>query len=104
MSKKKTNACKTLRQELLASHDVIEDTVIFWESRMDDIIQRMNEAEEIPDWHPNKEDTYHELNLEMQFILKKLEAEESEIDSLEERTNRLLAEKLFKKFKRIDGN
>jgi len=104
MNKKKTDACKTLRQELQASHDVIEDTIIFWESKMDYVIERMNEAEEIPDWHPDKEDTYHELNLEMQFILKKLEAEESEIDLLEERTNRLLAEKLFKKFKRIDGN
>jgi predicted nucleic acid-binding Zn-ribbon protein len=104
MGKKKTDACKTLKEELQASHDIIAETIVFWEGEMDKVVERMNEAEEIPDWHPNKEDSYHELNLEMQFILKKLEAEESEINLLEERTNRLLAEKLFKKFKRIDGD
>jgi hypothetical protein len=104
MGKKKTDACKTLKQELQASHDIIADTIVFWEGKMDAVIEGMNEAEEMQDWHPNKEDAYHELNLEMQFILKKLEAEESEIDLLEERTNRLLADKLFKKFKRIDGD
>ena len=104
MGKKKTDACKTLKEELQASHAIIAETIVFWEGEMDKVVERMNEAEEIPDWHPNKEDSYHELNLEMQFILKKLEAEESEIDLLEERTNRLLAEKLFKKFKRIDGD
>jgi hypothetical protein len=104
MSKKKTDACKTLKQELLASHDIIAETIRFWECKMNEVIERMNEAEELPDWHPNKEDAYHELNLEMQFILKKLESEEGEIDLLEERTNRLLTEKLFKKFKRVDGN
>jgi len=41
--------------------------------------------------------------MDMQFILKKLESEEKEIDSLEEKTNRLLADKLFRKFKRVDG-
>ncbi len=40
----------------------------------------------------------------MQFILKRLQNEEREIDTLEEKTNRLLADKIFKKFKRVDGN
>ena len=104
MSKKKIDACKTLKKELQASHDVIAETIMFWECKMNEVIERMNEAEELPNWHPNKEDAYHELNLEMQFILKKLESEEGEIDLLEERTNRLLADKLFKQFKRVDGN
>jgi len=39
----------------------------------------------------------------MQFILNRLQKEEKEIDNLEERTNRLLADKIFKKFKRVDG-
>ena len=85
------------------NHKVIEETIIFWESKMNEVIEKMAEADQLPDWHPDKENIYHELNLEMQFILKKLESEEKEIDSLEEKTNRLLADKLFRKFKRVDG-
>jgi hypothetical protein len=87
----------------MEKHNVIEETVAFWEDRMNTVIDKMSEADQLPDWHPDKEDTYHELNIDMQFILKKLESEEKEIDSLEEKTNRLLADKLFRKFKRVDG-
>jgi uncharacterized protein YbcC (UPF0753/DUF2309 family) len=103
MNKKKTGLQKTLRQELMEKHNVIEETVVFWEDRMNTVIDKMSVTDQLPDWHPNKEDSYHELNMDMQFILKKLESEEKEIDSLEEKTNRLLADKLFRKFKRVDG-
>jgi len=102
MNKKKTalsnlNEVKALREEIKESHLLIQDTIQFWQSKMDDVIEKMNTADSIPDWHPKKEDAYHELNLEMQFILQKLEAEEREVDLLEEKTNRFLAAKLFKK-------
>ena len=87
----------------MENHNVIEETIMFWENRMNGVIDEMGQVDQLPDWHPDKEDSYHELNLEMQFILKKLESEEKEIDSLEEKTNRLLADKLFRKFKRVDG-
>ena len=96
-------AIEGFHQKLIESHHIIDDTICFWEDKMNDVIEEMNRAEEIPEWHPDKEDTYHNLNLQMQFILKKLESEEQEIESLEEQTNRLLADKIFKKFKRIDG-
>jgi hypothetical protein len=101
MNKKKTAKCKlneanTLRDEIRESHSIVEDTIGFWQTRMEDVIDEMEISEQIPDWHPNKEDIYHKLNLEMQFILTKLEAEEREIDLLEEKTNRLLAEAIFK--------
>ena len=40
----------------------------------------------------------------MQFILKKLELEEREVSLLEDKTNKLLAQKLFKSFKKVDGD
>jgi hypothetical protein len=102
MNKKKTaisnlKEAKALREEIKESHLLIQDTIIFWQSKMDDVIERMNASDSIPDWHPKKEDVYHELNLEMQFILTKLEAEEREVDILEEKTNKFLAAELFKK-------
>ena len=103
MNKKNQQPQKTVREQLQESHNMIEESVAFWEVQMDKIIQLMNDTGEYPDWHPNKEDIYHQLNLEMQFILNRLQKEEKEIDSLEERTNRILADKIFKKFKRVDG-
>ena len=102
MNKKKTaisnlKEVKALREEIKESHLLIQDTILFWQSKMDDVIERMNASDSIPDWHPKKEDVYHELNLEMQFILTKLEAEEREVDLLEEKTNKFLAAELFKK-------
>ena len=102
MNKKKTavsnlKEVKALREEIKESHLLIEDTIVFWQMKMDDVVDKMNKADNIPDWHPEKEDVYHELNLEMQFILSKLEAEEREVDILEEKTNKFLAAELFKK-------
>jgi len=105
MNKKNKKPRKTIREELNESHDLIHESLAFWEEQMNVVIKKMDEAEKYPDWHPeNTEEKYHKLNLDMQFVLKRLENEEREIDKLEEKTNRLLADSIFKKFKRVDGN
>lgn len=105
MNKKNKEPRKSIKEELQESSRMIDQSIAFWEEQMDVVIKKMDETEEYPDWHPEKtEETYHRLNLDMQFILKRLQNEEREIDSLEEKTNRLLADKIFKKFKRVDGN
>ena len=50
------------------------------------------------------ESSFSQLTAEMQFVLKRLESEEQEVIRLEEKTNKLLAQKLFKSFKKIDGD
>tara|TARA_R100000742_G_C4229836_1_gene51664 strand:+ start:174 stop:503 length:330 start_codon:yes stop_codon:yes gene_type:complete len=105
MNKKNKEPQKTIREQLQESHDLIENSIAFWEIQMDEVIRKMDRTEEFPDWHPSKtEEEYNNLNVEMQFILKRLQNEEREIDTLEEKTNRLLADKIFKKFKRVDGS
>jgi len=105
MNKKNEHSQKTVKEQLQESHNLIEDSIAFWEEQMNVVIQKMDEAEKYPDWHPEKtEERYHDLNVEMMFLLKRLQNEEKEIDNLEEKTNRLLADKIFKKFKRVDGS
>ena len=107
MNKKKSKQAKDLipkekKEMLLKSHALIHETIRFWESRMDFIVQEMEEAENMPDWMPDKEMTYHALTNEMEFIVSKLAGEEREIERLEENTNKLLAEMLFVSFKKMD--
>ena len=107
MNKKKSKQAKDLipkekKEMILKSHALIHETIRFWESRMDFIVQEMEEAENMPDWMPDKEMTYHTLTNEMEFIVSKLAGEEREIEKLEENTNKLLAEMLFTSFKKLD--
>ena len=107
MNKKKPKRAKDLipkekKDIILKSHALIHETIRFWESRMDFIVQEMEEAENMPDWMPDKEMTYHALTNEMEFIVSKLAGEEREIERLEESTNKLLAEMLFVSFKKMD--
>jgi hypothetical protein len=107
MNKKKSKQAKDLipkekREMLLKSHALIHETIRFWESRMDFVVQEIEEAENMPDWMPDKEMTYDVLTREMEFIVSKLGGEEREIERLEEDTNKLLAEMLFVSFKKID--
>lgn len=105
MNKKNKKPQKTIKEQLQESSRMIDESIAFWEEQMDVVIKKMDETEEYPNWHPQKtEEAYNELNGDMQFILKRLQNEEREIDTLEEKTNRLLADKIFKKFKRVDGN
>ena len=105
MNKKNKKPQKTIKEQLQESSRIIDESIAFWEEQMDVVIKKMDETEEYPNWHPQKtEEAYNELNGDMQFILKRLQNEEREIDTLEEKTNRLLADKIFKKFKRVDGN
>ena len=105
MNNKNKEPQKTIKEQLQESSRMIDQSIAFWEEQMDVVIKKMDETEEYPNWHPQKtEEAYNELNGDMQFILKRLQNEEREIDTLEEKTNRLLADKIFKKFKRVDGN
>ena len=47
------------------------------------------------------ESSFTQLTTEMQFVLKRLENEEHEVIKLEEKTNKFLAQKLFKSFKNV---
>ena len=76
MNKKKPKQAKDLipkekKDILLKSHALIHETIRFWESRMDFIIQKIEEAENMPDWMPDKEMTYHALTEEMEFIVSR---------------------------------
>ena len=107
MNKKKPKRAKGLipkekKEMLLKSHALIHESIRFWEARMDFIVQEMEEAENMPDWMPDREMTYHTLTKEVEFIASKLEGEAREVDRLEESTNKLLAETLFASFKKID--
>ena len=107
MNKKKPRQVKDLipkekKDILLKSHALIHETIRFWESRMDLIVQEMEEIETMPDWMPDKEITYDALTKQMELIVCKLAGEEQEIEKLEEDTNKLLAEMLFVSFKKMD--
>ena len=107
MNKKiKTILGEDIRQYLLEQHDVIRNSIDFWEERMDSIVNRMNELDSNQNLYSEEqlESSFTQLTTEMQFVLKRLEGEEHEVVKLEEKTNKLLAQKLFKSFKKIDGD
>ncbi len=107
MNKKKSKQPKDLipkekRDIILKSHALIHESIRFWEARMDFVIRKIEEVENMPDWMPDKEMTYHTLIEEMELIVSKLTGEEREVERLEEDTNKLLAEILFSSFKKLD--
>ena len=107
MNKKiKTILGEDVRQYLLEQHDVIRNSIDFWEERMDSVVNRMNEADSNQSLYSEEQldSVFTQLTQEMQFILKRLENEEREVIKLEEKTNKFLAQKLFKSFKKIDGD
>ena len=104
MNKKKANLFLDAEttDSLRKSHALIQETVFFWEERMNDIVDEIEVIEEFPDWMPDRECKYAELTEQMEFIVSKLQQEEKEAETLQDTTNKLLAEELFKKFKKID--
>jgi len=107
MNKKiKTLLSEDIRLYLQEQHDVIRNSIDFWEERMDSIVNKMNELDSNQNLYPEEqlESLFNQLTQEMQFVLKKLECEEHEVIKLEEKTNKFLAQKLFKSFKKIDGD
>ena len=107
MNKKiKTLLSEDIRFYIQEQHDVIRNSIDFWEERMDSIVNKMNELDSNQDLYSEEqlESSFSQLTDEMQFILKRLEGEEQEVVKLEEKTNKLLAQKLFKSFKKIDGD
>ena len=107
MNKKiKTLLSENIRQYLQEQHNVIATSIDFWEERMDSIVNKMNELDSDQNLYSEEqlESSFSQLTAEMQFVLKRLESEEQEVIRLEEKTNKLLAQKLFKSFKKIDGD
>ena len=104
MNKNKANLFldEETTDSLRKSHALIQETVFFWEERMNDVINEIEETEALPDWTPDKECKYAELTEQMEFIVSKLKQEERETENLQDTTNKLLAEGLFNKFKKID--
>ena len=94
MNKKiKTILGEDIRQYLLEQHDVIRNSIDFWEERMDSVVNRMNEADSNQSLYSEEQldSVFTQLTQEMQFILKRLENEEHEVIKLEEKTNKFLA-------------
>ncbi len=107
MNKKiKTLLSEDIRFYLQEQHDVIRNSIDFWEERMDSVVNRMNEMDSNQNLYSEEqlESSFTQLTQEMQFVLKRLECEEHEVIKLEEKTNKFLAQKLFKSFKKIDGD
>jgi len=107
MNKKiKTLLSEDIRFYLQEQHDIIRNSIDFWEERMDSIINKMNDLDSNQDLYSEEqlESSFSQLTDKMQFVLKRLEGEEQEVERLEEKTNKLLAQKLFKSFKKIDGD
>ena len=107
MSKKKIKQPKDFipkekKDELLKAHALIQETVRFWEAKMDYIIEQIEETENMPDWMPDKEMTYHVLTEELEQAASKIAREEKEVEKLEEDTNKLLAEILLGSFKKLN--
>ena len=66
MNKKNKKPRKSIKEELQESSRMIDQSIAFWEEQMDVVIKKMDEAEQYPDWHPQKtEEVYHQLNLDM---------------------------------------
>ena len=79
MNKKiKTILGEDIRQYLLEQHDVIRNSIDFWEERMDSIVNRMNELDSNQNLYSEEqlESSFTQLTTEMQFVLKRLEGEE----------------------------
>jgi hypothetical protein len=107
MNKKiKTLLSEDVRDYLQEQHDVIRDSIDFWEERMDSVVNKMNELDASQGLYSEEqlESSFNALTQKMQFVLKKLELEEREVILLEDKTNKLLAQKLFKSFKKVDGD
>jgi hypothetical protein len=107
MNKKiKTLLSEDVREHLVEQHSLIQNSIDFWEERMDSVVDNMNELDSSQNLYSEEqlEGAFNKLTTEMQFILKKLELEEREVSLLEDKTNKLLAQKLFKSFKKVDGD
>jgi hypothetical protein len=107
MNKKiKTLLSEDVREHLVEQHSLIQSSIDFWEERMDSVVDNMNELDSSQNLYSEEqlERAFNKLTIDMQFILKKLELEEREVSLLEDKTNKLLAQKLFKSFKKVDGD
>ena len=78
-------------ERLSSKIDVILESISFWEVRMNKCFTECDEIEE-NQWLPNLDEKTSILRKEMQFILKKVHAEERELDILDESISKLYKE------------
>jgi hypothetical protein len=72
------------------SMDVINDSISFWEKRMNKCFTKCEEIKSI-EWHPDFEEKRDALRKEMIFVLTKIRAENEHLDLLD-----LKIEELYK--------
>ena len=78
-------------ERLSSKIDVILESISFWEARMNKCFDECDEIEE-NQWLPNLDEKTSNLRKEMQFILNKVNAEERELDILDEGISKLYKE------------
>ena len=78
-------------ERLSSKIDVILESISFWEARMNKCFAECDEIEE-NQWLPNLDEKTSALRKEMQFILNKVNAEERELDILDEGISKLYKE------------
>tara|TARA_B100001939_G_scaffold148590_1_gene128594 strand:- start:4893 stop:5180 length:288 start_codon:yes stop_codon:yes gene_type:complete len=78
-------------ERLSSKIDVILESISFWETRMNKCFDECDEIEE-NQWLPNLDEKTSNLRKEMQFILNKVNAEERELDILDEGISKLYKE------------
>ena len=78
-------------EDISSEISIVEDSISFWENRMEECFSRCDEIEE-NQWLPNLDEKISNLRKEMKFILNKVEAEERELDRLDESINKLYKE------------
>ena len=67
---------------------IVEDSISFWENRMEECFSRCDEVEK-NQWLPDLDERILSLRKEMKFILNKVQAEERELDRLDESISEL---------------
>ncbi len=66
----------------------VEDSLDFWEKKMDECFSKCDEAENIK-WHPDIDQKISSLKKELELILGKIHLEEREMDRLDEKMDEL---------------
>ena len=75
-------------EKLSSKIDIILESINFWETKMEKCFAECDEIEE-NQWLPDLDERILSLRKEMNFILNKVQAEERELDRLDESISEL---------------
>ena len=78
-------------EKLSSKIDIILESIIFWETKMEKCFAECDEIEE-NQWLPDLDEKISTVRKEMQLILNKIHAEERELDILDESIAKLYKE------------